>query len=46
MVEKPAIALVGESLVDLVLEGESPLAFTGTLGGSVLNTATVLARLG
>ena len=46
MVEKPAIALVGESLVDLVLEGESPLTFTGSLGGSVLNTATVLARLG
>lgn len=46
MVEKPAIALVGESLVDLVLEGESPLTFTGALGGSVLNTATVLARLG
>lgn len=40
------VVLVGESLVDLLLEGEAPLRFTGVLGGSVLNTATTLARLG
>ncbi|SDE48581.1 fructokinase [Thermus arciformis] len=40
------LALAGEALVDLVLEGEGPLRFTGVLGGSVLNTASVLARLG
>ncbi len=40
------LALAGETLVDLVLEGESPLRFAGALGGSVLNTASVLARLG
>jgi fructokinase len=40
------LALVGETLVDLVLEEEHPLRFTGALGGSVLNTASALARLG
>ncbi|GGN03039.1 fructokinase [Thermus composti] len=40
------LALTGEVLVDLVLEEEAPLRFTGVLGGSVLNTATTLARLG
>lgn len=40
------LALCGEVLVDLILEGENPLRFTGVLGGSVLNTATTLARLG
>ncbi|GLV49183.1 fructokinase [Thermus sp. LT1-2-5] len=40
------LALCGEVLVDLILEGEDPLRFTGVLGGSVLNTATTLARLG
>jgi fructokinase len=40
------LALAGETLVDLVLEEETPLRFTGTLGGSVLNTASALARLG
>ena len=40
------LALAGETLVDLVLEEEAPLRFTGTLGGSVLNTASALARLG
>jgi fructokinase len=40
------LALVGETLVDLVLEEEDPLRFTGALGGSVLNTASALARLG
>lgn len=39
------LALTGEVLVDLVLEEEAPLRFTGVLGGSVLNTATTLARL-
>ncbi|WP_117237883.1 carbohydrate kinase family protein [Thermus sediminis] len=40
------LALVGETLVDLVLEEEDPLRFTGVPGGSVLNTASALARLG
>jgi fructokinase len=40
------LALVGEALVDLVLEEEAPLRFTGALGGSVLNTASALAQLG
>ncbi|WP_243027923.1 carbohydrate kinase family protein [Thermus albus] len=40
------LALAGEVLVDLVLEGQDPLRFSGVLGGSVLNTATTLARLG
>ncbi|MGC8968205.1 MAG: hypothetical protein ACP5JV_07805 [Thermus sp.] len=30
------LALAGETLVDLVLEGENPLRFAGALGGSVL----------
>ncbi len=42
----PMLALCGEVLVDLILEGENPLRFTGVLGGSALNTATTLARLG
>lgn len=32
--------------MDLVLEEEVPLRFTGVLGGSVLNTASALSRLG
>lgn len=40
------LVLVGEVLVDLVLEEEAPLRFTGVLGGSVLNTASALRRLG
>ncbi|WP_337843959.1 carbohydrate kinase [Thermus sp.] len=42
------LALVGEVLLDLILEehqGEA-LGFRGVLGGSVLNTASTLARLG
>lgn len=40
------LALAGEVLVDLVMEGQDPLRFSGVLGGSALNTATTLARLG
>ena len=40
------LALAGEVLVDLILEKEAPLGFSGVLGGSALNTATTLSRLG
>ncbi len=39
------LALVGEMLLDLILEAP-PWGFRGVLGGSSLNTATTLARLG
>lgn len=39
------LALAGEILLDLLLEGPG-WRFQGVLGGSVLNTATTLARLG
>ncbi|KGQ22871.1 carbohydrate kinase family protein [Thermus filiformis] len=39
-------ALVGEVLVDLVREGGEGLFLRGALGGSSLNTAAVLARMG
>lgn len=40
------LALLGEVLVDLIEENQDPLRFRGVLGGSVLNTATTLVRLG
>ncbi|GAB5602803.1 carbohydrate kinase [Thermus sp. FJN-A] len=40
------LAFAGEILVDLIWEGEAPLRFSGVLGGSVLNTASALSRLG
>lgn len=40
------LALLGEVLVDLIQESQDPLRFRGVLGGSALNTATTLARLG
>ncbi|TBH20854.1 carbohydrate kinase family protein [Thermus thermamylovorans] len=40
------LAVAGEVLVDLILENEAPLGFSGVLGGSALNTATALSRLG
>lgn len=42
------LAMAGEVLLDLVLEEDqgAALGFKGVLGGSVLNTASALARLG
>ncbi|MDM7324500.1 MAG: carbohydrate kinase [Thermus sp.] len=40
------LALAGEVLVDLIWRDREPMRFTGVLGGSVLNTATTLVRLG
>ncbi|MFN3178854.1 MAG: carbohydrate kinase family protein [Thermus sp.] len=40
------LALLGEVLVDLIEESPYPLRLRGVLGGSALNTATTLARLG
>ncbi|WP_038055125.1 carbohydrate kinase family protein [Thermus amyloliquefaciens] len=40
------LAFAGEVLVDLILEAKDPLRFAGVLGGSALNTATTLSRLG
>ncbi|MCS7069356.1 MAG: carbohydrate kinase [Meiothermus sp.] len=43
------IVLTGEILIDLIghnKDARSTLAFTGILGGSALNTASILARVG
>ncbi|MBO1437288.1 carbohydrate kinase [Meiothermus sp. CFH 77666] len=43
------IVLTGEVLIDLIghnLNSRSNLAYTGVLGGSALNTASILARVG
>ncbi|WP_038070855.1 carbohydrate kinase family protein [Thermus scotoductus] len=40
------LALLGEVLVDLIQESQDPLRLRGVLGGSALNTAATLARLG
>ncbi|WP_018461261.1 carbohydrate kinase family protein [Thermus oshimai] len=42
------LALVGEVLLDLILEEDqgAALGFRGVLGGSVLNTASALSRMG
>ena len=40
------LVLLGEVLVDLIRESQDPLRLRGVLGGSALNTATTLARLG
>ncbi|MDW8357564.1 carbohydrate kinase [Thermus sp.] len=40
------LALAGEVLLDLLWEEATPWRFQGVLGGSVLNTATALRRLG
>ncbi len=43
------IVLTGEILIDLIgrnMDSRSTLAYTGILGGSALNTASILARVG